>query len=98
MADAEVALEPEPEAEAEAGGQDDEEVKAVWESKYKDLKEVEIKNGEEDEDILFKMRCKMFHFVKAEEKYGGQMEWKEKGVGALLVSVFTLGSGHELEL
>ena len=29
------------------------------------------------------MRCKLFHFLKAEEKYGGQMEWKEKGVGAL---------------
>ena len=42
-----------------------------------------LESGEEKEDILFKMRCKLFHFLKAEEKYGGAMEWKEKGVGAL---------------
>lgn len=80
MAEATPAPEPEPAPEKVSG--EDEEVAATWETKYKDLKEVETKSGEEDEDILFKMRCKMFHFIRAEEKYGGQMEWKEKGVGA----------------
>ena len=74
---------PEPAPEPAADGAGDDEVTATWESKYKDLKEVKVESGEEKEDILFKMRCKLFHFLKAEEKYGGAMEWKEKGVGAL---------------
>eukprot|EP01047_Picozoa_sp_COSAG01_P066137 COSAG01_NODE_9073_length_2564_cov_2.011765_1_plen_129_part_00 len=86
MSDATPAPEPEPDTAAAApaaAGEDaeEEEVKATWESKYKDLKEVKVESGEENEDILFKMRCKMFHFKQAEEKYGGQMEWKEKGIG-----------------
>jgi hypothetical protein len=74
---------PEPQAAAADDDAPEEEVTAQWESKYKDLKEVKVESGEEEDDILFKMRCKLFHFLKAEEKYGGQMEWKEKGVGAL---------------
>jgi len=72
---------PEPQAAAADDDAPEEEVTAQWESKYKDLKEVKVESGEEEDDILFKMRCKLFHFLKAEEKYGGQMEWKEKGVG-----------------
>lgn len=41
------------------------------------LHEVEVKTGEEDEDVLFKQRCKLFRFV-TETK-----EWKEKGLGEI---------------
>lgn len=81
----EVAPSPEPEAADGDAPAPEEEVTAQWESKYKDLKEVKVESGEEEDDILFKMRCKLFHFLKAEEKYGGAMEWKEKGVGELLL-------------
>ena len=36
---------------------------------------VETKTGEEDEDVIFKMRTKMFRFVEASK------EWKERGTG-----------------
>ena len=41
------------------------------------LKEVEVKTGEEDENVLFAKRCKLFRFV-SETK-----EWKEKGTGEM---------------
>lgn len=41
------------------------------------LQEVEVKTGEEDEEILFKNRCKLYRF-DSELK-----EWKEKGVGEI---------------
>jgi|EP01043_Picozoa_sp_COSAG02_P027191 hypothetical protein len=81
MSAEEAAPQPEPQPAGEDDPAPEEEVTAQWESKYKDLKEVKVESGEEEDDILFKMRCKLFHFLKAEEKYGGQMEWKEKGVG-----------------
>ena len=99
MSAEEAAPQPEPQAEPQAAGDDDpapeEEVTAQWESKYKDLKEVKVESGEEEDDILFKMRCKIFHFQQAEEKYGGQKEWKEKGVGepsSLSLSLSLAGS------
>lgn len=103
MSAEEAAPQPEPQEEPAAGEDDpapEEEVTAQWESKYKDLKEVKVESGEEDDDILFKMRCKLFHFLKAEEKYGGQMEWKEKGVGALSlpVQVLSLAAGITCDL
>lgn len=39
------------------------------------LAEVETKTGEEDEEVLFKMRAKLFRFSKE------QGEWKERGTG-----------------
>ncbi|EJT45732.1 hypothetical protein A1Q2_00940 [Trichosporon asahii var. asahii CBS 8904] len=36
---------------------------------------VETKTNEEDEEVLFKMRAKLFRFVKADS------EWKERGTG-----------------
>lgn len=37
------------------------------------LQQVETKTGEEDEDVLLKLRCKLFRFdLKAKD-------WKEKG-------------------
>ena len=90
MSAEEAAPQPEPQAAGEDDPAPEEEVTAQWESKYKDLKEVKVESGEEDDDILFKMRCKLFHFLKAEEKYGGQMEWKEKGVGEPLSRTHSL--------
>ncbi|KAI0567159.1 Ran binding protein [Gracilaria domingensis] len=39
------------------------------------LEQVETKTGEEDEDVLFKMRAKLFRFSK------DPREWKERGTG-----------------
>ena len=39
------------------------------------LKEVEVVSGEEDEDVLFKMRAKLFRFDKESK------QWKERGTG-----------------
>ncbi|CDF38178.1 unnamed protein product [Chondrus crispus] len=39
------------------------------------LAEVETKTGEEDEEVVFKMRSKLFRFNKE------QKEWKERGTG-----------------
>ena len=43
------------------------------------LHEVETKTGEEDEEILFKQRCKLFRFNNVTK------EWKEKGVGEIKI-------------
>jgi E3 SUMO-protein ligase RanBP2 len=43
------------------------------------LQEVEVKTGEEDEEVLFKQRCKLYRF-NTDTK-----EWKEKGVGEIKV-------------
>lgn len=41
--------------------------------------QVEVKTMEEDEDILFKMRCKLFRFDREHS------EWKERGTGDLKI-------------
>ncbi len=62
----------------ESGGQNPEEYEPEVDFKpIVQLKEVEVKTGEEDEEVLFKQRCKLFKF-DSEKK-----EWKEKGVGEL---------------
>lgn len=43
------------------------------------LAEVEVKTGEEDEDIVFKARCKLYRF-NIEGK-----DWKEKGTGEIKI-------------
>jgi len=67
----------EPEDTTEEGGGEDVEAEANVE--FKPLIElpdlVETKTGEEDEDVIFKMRTKMFRFVEASK------EWKERGTG-----------------
>jgi hypothetical protein len=43
------------------------------------LSEVEVKTGEEDEEVMFKSRCKLFRFDQKTK------EWKEKGVGDMKI-------------
>ena len=43
------------------------------------LNEVEVKTGEEDEDIEFKARCKLYRFNNDTK------EWKEKGAGEIKI-------------
>eukprot|EP01050_Picozoa_sp_SAG11_P012270 SAG11_NODE_1355_length_5124_cov_17.930348_2_plen_112_part_00 len=86
MADAAPAPEPEPapapEPEAEGADAEAEETAVgTFAAKVTGLTEIKNESGEENEDILFKMRSKLYKWTKAEEKYGGQMEWKEKGTG-----------------
>ena len=45
------------------------------------LDEVEVRTGEEDEEAVFKQRCKLYRFEKATN------EWKEKGTGEIKVKV-----------
>jgi E3 SUMO-protein ligase RanBP2 len=52
------------------------------------LNEVEVKTGEEDEDILFKQRCKLYRFDNSTK------EWKEKGVGELKILKHKLREGY----
>ncbi|GAA5826700.1 hypothetical protein JCM5353_000086 [Sporobolomyces roseus] len=47
---------------------------AVFEPVVKLEKAVEVKDGEEDEEVLFKMRAKLFRFAES-------AEWKERGTG-----------------
>ncbi|KAM0793533.1 hypothetical protein ACM66B_000971 [Microbotryomycetes sp. NB124-2] len=60
---------------AAAGGE--EESTAVFEPvlKLEDKDKVEVKTHEEDEDVLFKMRAKLFRFATESS------EWKERGTG-----------------
>ena len=44
---------------------------------------IEVKTHEEEEEVVFKMRCKLFVFV-AEDVYGGEVRknfWRERGTG-----------------
>jgi hypothetical protein len=52
------------------------------------LHEVEVKTGEEDEEVLFKQRCKLFKF-NSELK-----EWKEKGVGEIKILKHKIKENH----
>ena len=46
------------------------------------LEEVEVKTHEEDEEVTFKMRCKLFRFTETLlNKGSGKKEWIERGVG-----------------
>ncbi len=52
------------------------------------LSEVEVKTGEEDEDIVFKQRCKLYRFDN------NTKEWKEKGTGELKILRHKLKEGY----
>ena len=52
-----------------------------------ELARVEVKSYEEDEDVTFKSRAKLFKFVK-EDTYGDEVRknyWKERGLGDIKV-------------
>lgn len=70
----------ETEADAEGASENPEEYEPQVDFKpLVKLQEVETKTGEEDEEIMFKNRCKLFRF-NSELK-----EWKEKGVGDIKI-------------
>ncbi|KAH9257997.1 hypothetical protein BASA81_003560 [Batrachochytrium salamandrivorans] len=51
------------------------------------LSMVEVKNCEEDEDVVFKRHSKLFVFIK-EDNYGGEKRqnyWKERGLGEVKI-------------
>ncbi len=48
---------------------------------------IELKKGDEDEEQIFKIRCRLFKFFK-EDKYGNETRcnlWKERGTGDIRV-------------
>jgi len=59
---------------SETGGNPEEETKVDFKPLV-NLKEVSTETGEEDEDVLFKMRAKLFRFDKDSK------QWKERGTG-----------------
>jgi E3 SUMO-protein ligase RanBP2 len=54
------------------------------------LQEVEVKTGEEDEEVLFKERCKLFRYSSDTK------EWKEKGVGEIKILRHKETSAHRV--
>ncbi|ORX36897.1 RanBP1 domain-domain-containing protein [Kockovaella imperatae] len=56
-------------------GTQEEEADVHFEPVVKLTEQVEAKTHEEDEEVLFTMRAKLFRFAKAE------LEWKERGTG-----------------
>merc|ERR1711915_86296 len=44
-----------------------------------EVKEVQVKSLEEDEEVLYKVRCKIFFFRKGQ--HDDEKSWKERGVG-----------------
>jgi len=71
---------PAAEDEDAAGGENPEEYEPQVDFKpIVKLQEVETKTGEENEDVVFKARCKLFRYEKASN------EWKEKGLGEMKV-------------
>ena len=50
------------------------------------LEEVEVTSGEEDEEILFQIRSKLFLFGETMlDKGTGNKTWRERGVGEVKV-------------
>jgi Ran-binding protein 1 len=71
------------EAEADDGSKDpeSEEPQAYFEPVVK-LDEIEVVSGEEDEEVLFKIRAKLFCFRETLlDKGTGKKSWCERGVG-----------------
>lgn len=71
---ADPAVEPAPATSSENAPAPDEDCSKEYEPVVR-LAEVETKTGEENEDVLFKIRAKLFRFSK------DRKEWKERGTG-----------------
>ncbi|XP_027745466.1 E3 SUMO-protein ligase RanBP2-like isoform X4 [Empidonax traillii] len=74
-----------PKAEEDEGGSDDEVVHSddIHFEPIVSLPEVEVKSGEEDEEILFKERAKLYRWDR------DATQWKERGVGEIKILFHT---------
>ncbi|NXI92799.1 RBP2 ligase, partial [Psophia crepitans] len=72
-------------ADEDAGGSDDEVVHSddIHFEPIVSLPEVEVKSGEEDEEILFKERAKLYRWDR------DATQWKERGVGEIKILFHT---------
>ncbi|XP_054673575.1 ranBP2-like and GRIP domain-containing protein 4 isoform X2 [Grus americana] len=72
-------------ADEDEGGSDDEVVHSddIHFEPIVSLPEVEVKSGEEDEEILFKERAKLYRWDR------GATQWKERGVGEIKILFHT---------
>mmetsp|Transcript_11006 Transcript_11006/g.30181 ORF Transcript_11006/g.30181 Transcript_11006/m.30181 type:complete len:254 (-) Transcript_11006:383-1144(-) len=75
------AVAPKPEAEEEGGdGEDEAAPEEECQAEFKpvvQLDEVETSTGEEDEDALLELKCKLYRYD------GASNEWKERGLGVV---------------
>mmetsp|Transcript_11356 Transcript_11356/g.19259 ORF Transcript_11356/g.19259 Transcript_11356/m.19259 type:complete len:208 (-) Transcript_11356:1316-1939(-) len=63
----------------------EEESTATFEPVVK-LEEIEVKSGEEDEEVVFSMRAKLFIFGETLLDQGtGKKTWKERGIGEIKI-------------
>ncbi|XP_048791843.1 E3 SUMO-protein ligase RanBP2-like isoform X39 [Lagopus muta] len=78
-------VQPASKADEEEGGSDDEVVHSddIHFEPIVSLPEVEVKSGEEDEEILFKERAKLYRWDR------DATQWKERGVGELKILFHT---------
>ncbi|XP_065597118.1 ranBP2-like and GRIP domain-containing protein 4 isoform X2 [Cyrtonyx montezumae] len=78
-------VQPASKAEEDEGGSDDEVVHSddIHFEPIVSLPEVEVKSGEEDEEILFKERAKLYRWDR------DATQWKERGVGELKILFHT---------
>eukprot|EP00934_Nitzschia_sp_Nitz4_P003430 Nitzschia sp. Nitz4//scaffold27_size158506//116035//116828//NITZ4_002615-RA/size158506-snap-gene-0.220-mRNA-1//-1//CDS//3329545533//3420//frame0 len=75
----------EPKEEEEAGEAEAHESTAHFEPVVK-LEEVDVKSGEEDEEVLFGVRAKLFLFGETMLDQGtGKKSWKDRGVGEVRI-------------
>ncbi|NWX14480.1 RBP2 ligase, partial [Aegotheles bennettii] len=74
-----------PKADEDEGGSDDEVVHSddIHFEPIVSLPEVEVKSGEEDEEILFKERAKLYRWDRE------ATQWKERGVGEIKILFHT---------
>ena len=79
--------------DAKKGGDGDNEDEAAAEEEEPDVeftpvihldKKVDVKTNEEDEDVVYKVRAKLFRF------HADTKEWKERGTGAVSYTHLTL--------
>jgi len=75
------------EGEGDGEGADADETHAGEFAAIVSLPKIEVKSMEEDEDVMFRMRAKLYVFVK-EDVYGGEERknwWRERGLGDIKI-------------
>ncbi|PHJ22370.1 ran-specific gtpase-activating [Cystoisospora suis] len=89
---ADVSAEPKPaEAPATAATKEDDEnfnpeeevTEGNWNTPQVEVREVKVETGEEEEEVFWKCRSKLYRWVSAgsDSKAGAAGEWKERGIG-----------------